>query len=171
MIIEPIHCSRINFISFGQIDLTGSLAKDSYIEIAPASDITSYSIDAGGYAGSISRMSDNSAEVTLQLQVQSSANMKLLRMYAQDRITSTVTIQPIVIEAGGSVFLFDLTNCFMKSLPTESKSADMADATNTWVFTCMELVPKTTAQSAFSVTAQATIDEQVTLTGAINILF
>ena len=142
MAFEPIHSSRLNKIAFGSIQLTGALAKDSYIEIAPNSELTSESQDAGSYNTSISVLSDNSALVTIQLQAQSVANAALARIVRDDKNNNTKTIADISIVSGGTLYLYDLVGCYIKARPTETKSEDMASATNTWVFYCSDLREK-----------------------------
>lgn len=142
MYFEPIHASRLNNIAFGAISLTGALSKDSYIEIAPNSELTSESQDAGSFATSISLMSDRSATVTIQLQAQSVANTALSRIVRDDFNNNTKTIANISIDGAGTLYLYEMAGCYIKARPTETKSEDMASATNTWVFYCSELKEK-----------------------------
>lgn len=171
MFFQPIHSSRANYITFGSIDFTGSLVKDSYIEIAPTSARASASQDAGGYSESISKLSDKSATVTIQLQPQSAANQALVEVMNRDDFNGTMTISNINIITNGTVFLYDLIGCYIMEPPTETKSEDMADTANTWVFRCAELRPKSldnttfdqTTRDMITATVDATLDVSITL--------
>lgn len=145
MAFNPIHNSKLNYIAFGATDLTGSLAKDSYIAIEPSSDLTEEEKDAGGYNTSISIMGDNSATVTIQLQAQSPANAELAEIVREEKALGTKIIRNINITANGTLYLYDLIDCFIKSRPSETKSESLAGATNTWVFYCSELREKPVA--------------------------
>lgn len=173
MNFEPIHSARTNYISFGAIDMTGSLAVDSYIEIEPNTDTAISSQDAGAYSESISVMSDLSATVTIQLQPQSAANVALAELVRRDRINGTITIADIVIETNGTQYLYDLKSCYITGRPIESKSADMSTTTNSWVFRCAELVEKQLENHRLEagITASVTADVESTINigGTFNV--
>lgn len=169
MSTELIHNARINHISFGDINFTGALATDSYIEIAPNSDRYAASQDAGGYNETISKLSDQSATVTLQLQTQSSANAKLVRVMAQEDVDGIPVIANINIDTGGgTVFLYDLIGCYIMTRPTETKSADMSNTSNTWVFRCQELRPKNLENFNFNADIKASIENSVEATVSVS---
>lgn len=167
--IEAIHSARTTSILFGDIDMTGALSADSYIEVSHNSDLTATSKDAGGRNSSISLLTDYSGTVSIQLQPQSSANQALAEVVRRDRARGGLTIRDIAVVTEGTVHLFEFIGCHIMQLPSDTKGRDLSTTTNTWVFYCDEIRPKKIQNSVFSVEVQGSIEERVDATISIQL--
>lgn len=164
MDFNPIHNARLNFISWGSVDMTASLAKDGYFQAEPNSDETSVSQDAGSYRQSISVMPDKSALITIQLDSQSPANTALTNVLRQERALGSKTIANLSVFAVGTVYLYEYIGCHIHKRPSENKSVDMADNTSTWVFHCAEMREKDIGDLVFGDDVKVQIEAQVSAT-------
>ena len=170
MSFEPIHSARTNHISFGAISLTGALAPESYITTEMTSELTSQSKDAGSYNTSISILSDSSGIITLQLQSQSTANIALTQLVAQDKANGGKTIANINVETDGTLYLYDFIGCFISQRPGEDKSVDQSGNTSTWTFFCSDVREKRTSDTQVSADIQISIDDAVQATLGISVV-
>jgi len=164
MTFEPIHSARLNNFAWGAIQLDGGLAKDSYVQISPNSDLTAESQDAGSFNTSISLLSDRSATITFQLQAQSQANKLLASVVRQDTLNNGKTIHNITVTTNGTLYLYEMIGCYIKARPEETKSEDMSGVTNTWMFYCSELRERQIEDSVFSADVTSGISDSVSVT-------
>lgn len=166
---NPVHNSRLNYISWAGIDMTGSLAKDGYFQAEPNSDETSTSQDAGSYRQSISVMPDKSALITIQLDSQSPTNVAFANVLRQERATGTKIISNMSVDAVGTLYLYDYIGCHIQKRPPENKSVDMADNVSTWVFHCAEMKEKDLEEAVFDDNVKVQITAQVNATFDIEL--
>lgn len=173
MSFEPIHSSRTNVLSWGQISLLGALAKDSYIKVSMNSDLSTASKDAGGYNESVSILADRSATIEITLQAQSSVNVALARVVAADRRNGDFTRVPLDIQTKGTLYLYDFPECYITKRADEDKSEDMSGNYTTWTFRCPEARERDLENFNFNVSINAMINEGVdatiTLSGGFDV--
>lgn len=158
MAINPIHNARLNNIAFGGTTFDGALVKDSYISVEPNADLKTISRSFDGRNKSISIIPDDGATVTLNVDSQSPVNIYLSSLVKEERDTGNVVISDITVTTDGTLFPYKLVNATIMRRPTITKSQDMADQANAWVFDCDLVEIPADEYASLSITVKATLN-------------
>lgn len=142
MIRQRIQNTAFTGFTWAGISIFSGLAKDGFCELTYNNDRTASNTDAGGNSYSVSKMSNRDATVSITLMQNSEANIALTALMRREDITGQTVIDDIDIETGGALFLYDLEECHVQSMPPQNISQSAADATQTWVFYCARMRPK-----------------------------
>lgn len=134
----PTYSSRNVTITWAGHTFLG-LAPDSFIEIAPTSDITDEQVGADGSVA-ISILPDETGAVTVSLQQNSPTNHFLSEALNQQRISGDIASTEMTIKDPSGSVTAVIRDAHIKTKPTITRGSTATGQTMDWVFFAQDLL-------------------------------